>query len=288
MIFSDIKPFVRFARHFMLTTKTKYAPATPYDARLFYTKEGSGVIEVMGQKLKMEKGSALLINSAVQYHTKTPKASVTYLAFNFDYTQSGRDMSFPVAPAYGDSFYDEKLIEHIEFSDKPQLNKFIYIPNIEDIEPIAESIIEEHTKKLINCELKSSYLFSVLLVDIMRYLETPATQDTTATKEVLEFIQENYNLPLNNSSIAKKFGFHPHYLSTLIKASTGLPMHQYLLQIRLTHAVELLETHCFSINEIATKCGFCDVYHFSRFFKEKMKITPSQFLKDSLNKYPPV
>lgn len=279
MLFSDIKPFVRFARFLKLTNKTKFSPATPYDARLFYTKEGAGVIEVMGQKFEMKKGSALLINSAVPYHTKTPKTSVTYLAFNFDYMQSANENALPVVPAWGDSFDEKKLTEHIEFSDKKQFNDFVYVPAINSIEYIAEEIIKEYAKKLINYELKSAYLLSEILVEIARHSEIPATQDTTATKMVLDYIEKNYASQITNLTLATKFGFHPNYLSSLIKASTGLPMHQYLLQIRLAHAIELLEINSFSITEIAEQCGFCDVYHFSRYFKSVMKITPSQFAK---------
>ena len=279
MLFNDIKPFVRFARYFSLTNETKCMPATPYDARLFYTKEGYGIINVSGQKFEMRKGSVLLINSAVPYHTKTPKEAVTYLAFNFDYTQSDRNKTIPIIPAWGDTFDKSKLIEHVEFSDKQQLNKFVYIQNIESIESIAEEIIKEHTKKLIDYELKSSYLLSEILVEIIRHSKIPATQDTTATKMVLDYIEKNYAEPITNLTLAEKFGFHPNYLSGLVKASTGLPMHKYLLQIRLLHAIELLETNALSISKVAQMCGFCDVYHFSRYFKSIMKISPSKFSK---------
>lgn len=280
MLFADVKPFVRFARYLKLTNKTKYAPAIPYDARLFYTKDGSGAIEVMGQKFEMKKGSALVVNSAVPYHTKTPKSSVTYLALNFDFTQSHKDISFPIPPEWSDSFDEKKVTEHIEFTDKPQLNNFIYIPNIDSIEGKVEEIIKEHIKKLIDYELKSSFLFSEILVEIMRHSEIPATQNTTATKTVLDYIEKNYATQITNLTLAEKFGFHPNYLSSLIKASTGLPMHQYLLQIRLTHAIGLLESGALSVSEIAERCGFCDVYHFSRYFKSVMKISPSKFSKN--------
>lgn len=279
MLFADIEPFVRFARYISLTNKIKYEPVTPYDARLFFTKEGSGFIEVMGQKFEMKQGSALVINSAVPYHIKTPKSHVVYLAFNFDYSKSAKDISIPVVPARRNSFDEKKLTEHIEFSDKKQLNDFLYIPNIANIEKKAEEIIKEQTKMLIGYELKSTYLLSEVLVEIIRHSEIPATQDTTVTKKVLDYIEKNYASPITNLTLAKEFGFHPNYLSSLIKASTELPMHQYLLQIRLTHAVRLLENGSLSVSEVAEQCGFCDVYYFSRYFKSVMKISPSQFTK---------
>lgn len=47
------------------------------------------------------------------------------------------------------------------------------------------------------------------------------------------------------------------------------------------NATEMLETGVFSIGEIAEKCGFYDIYHFSKYFKSIMKVTPSNFMKNN-------
>lgn len=281
MLFSDIKPYVRFARYLKLTNKTKFSAATPYDARLFYTKHGNGIIEVGNKKLEMKKGNLLLINPTVRYRLKTPADSVTYIAFNFDYTQSASHIQTPVIPAWGKNYNPKFLTEHVEFSDTPELNSFVYIPNIFTIDKTAENIINEHTKRLINYELKSSCLFSEILIEIIRHLQLPAGSDNTNINAVLDYIHNNFHMPLTNRDIAQKFSFHPNYLSQLVKTHTGLPMHKYLLQVRLTHASQLLESGNSSISKVAQKCGFSDVYHFSRYFKEVMKVTPSEFSKTS-------
>ena len=281
MLFSDIKPYVRYARHLKLTNKTKYSVATPYDARLFYTKNGNGIIEIGNQKFEMKKGTLLLINPAVRYHLKTPTDSVTYIAFNFDYTQSSSHIQTPIIPAWGKNYNPKFLTEHVEFSDTTELNDFVYLTNIFSIAKIAENIINEHTKRLINYQLKSNCLFTEILIEILRHLQLPASSNNTSINAVLNYIHDNYYLPLTNHDIAQKFSFHPNYLSNLIKKHTGLPLHKYLLLVRLTHASQLLESGNSSISEVAQKCGFSDVYHFSRYFKEVMNVTPSDFSKTS-------
>ena len=281
MLFSEIKPYVRFARYLKLTNKTTYPVTTPYDARLFYTKDGNGIIEIGNHKYEMKKGTLLLINSTVSYHLKTPTDFVTYIAFNFDYTQSASHIQTPIIPAWKKNYNPKLLTEYVEFFDTPELNSFVYIPNIFSINKTAENIINEHIKRLINYELKSSYLFSEILIEILRHLQFPVKSDNANINAVLDYIHNNYHMPLTNRDIAQKFSFHPNYLSQLIKIHTGLPTHKYILQVRLIHASQLLETENPSISKVAQKCGFSDVYYFSRYFKKVMKVSPSEFSKTS-------
>ena len=58
---------------------------------------------------------------------------------------------------------------------------------------------------------------------------------------------------------------------------TGLSPHQYLLEFRLVRARSLLVETEFSIKEIATQTGFEDEFYFSRLFRQKLNLTPSQW-----------
>jgi transcriptional regulator GlxA family with amidase domain len=47
------------------------------------------------------------------------------------------------------------------------------------------------------------------------------------------------------------------------------------IRLRLEHAVDLLQNQNVSIGEAAEACGFSDLFHFSRMFKQKMGFPPS-------------
>lgn len=283
MRFLDIHPFVRYARKMTITHKMAYPVYRPYDARLFFTKSGKGEIEVSDQTYSMHKGSTLLINAGMEYRCKTPENSVTYLIFNFDFTQSHKYIQVPICPSKKKKFDIKRLIEAVSFEDELEMNHVVYASNIAGIENNAEKLVNEYSKKLIGYELKSSCLMAEILIELLRKTKVTVNACPDMTKKVLDYIHKNYALPLTNGSIAELFGFHPNYLSSLIKMSTGIPMHKYILQVRLLHAVELLETGLISIGEIAEKCGFCDVYYFSKYFKSVMHVTPTEF-KNSLFK----
>lgn len=279
MLFSEIRPFVRYARTMTVTSDMRYPVFYPYDARLFYVKSGSGEIAVDGVTLKMQKGCTVVINAGVKYRLKTPEKSVEYIAVNFDFTHRHSDRQIPVAPAQKRDFNADLIIEQVTFSDQPAFNRFVFVTDIEKTEKSGGRLIAEYTKKLIGYDMACSCLMSGILLEILRRSRAVSSQDGNVTQSILDYIHENYASPITNKSIAEQFGFHPNYLSGLIKNSTGLAMHKYILQVRLLHATELMETGLFSISEVAERSGFCDVFYFSKYFKSAMGVTPTEFSK---------
>ena len=82
---------------------------------------------------------------------------------------------------------------------------------------------------------------------------------------------------ITNSSMGGVFGYHPNYISALIKKKTGMPIHQYIIYVRLLNAASLLENTALSVNEIAISCGFYDIAYFSKYFKKYFGVSPSEY-----------
>lgn len=281
MLFSEIRPFVRFARQLTLTKDSKTFVKIPYDARFFYVKDGSGYIEADDVLYYMKKGSAIIINSGIKYILKLPEEQIKYAAFNFDYTQNYSQYKTPIPLARENNFDPKKIIENVQIEDRDALNKVLYVPTLEIVEPLIEHLLAENTKKLIDYEVTSSALMCEILVEALRHSMVSAMQKDDIIEEVLSYIHNNFSTAMTNASIAEKFGFHPNYLSSLVKNSTGLSLKQYIIQTKIMNAVEMLETGAFSIGEISKKCGFYDIYHFSKYFKSIMKVAPSKFTKNN-------
>ncbi len=68
-------------------------------------------------------------------------------------------------------------------------------------------------------------------------------------------------------------------LNAICKECMGTTAKQYLLDVQLTEAKRLLLYSDCNINEIAFQLGFEDSSYFSRIFKKKTSLTPSDFLK---------
>ena len=77
--------------------------------------------------------------------------------------------------------------------------------------------------------------------------------------------------------LAQLVGVHPNHLCRLFTRSVGVPPHQYLTQLRLRRAQELLRTTDLAIDAIADATGFANVQHFTRAFSARFSTPPAHF-----------
>ena len=66
-------------------------------------------------------------------------------------------------------------------------------------------------------------------------------------------------------------------LNRKIKAILGITPMDFLREVRLQRACTMLQDRNISINDVARSCGFADARYFSRTFKSKKGITPSEY-----------
>lgn len=69
------------------------------------------------------------------------------------------------------------------------------------------------------------------------------------------------------------------YLKRLFHERFGVSAKRYIIQLKINHAEELLRLGQYSVGEIASMCGYGDLYFFSRQFKKYTGISPSDFAK---------
>ncbi len=285
MLVSEIKPFVRYARYLYLDSSASYGPHIPYDARLFYVMDGCGVMNAATASYTLNKGSLILINSGVEYHLSVPENSVTYLAINFDYTYAHSVLSVPIPPSSKNLFNKDQMIEHIAFDDFPEFNPIIHLKSAFELERILIDIEDEFSRRVIYSDIKISNLLSEVLIDTFRKIKfNPSSLISDNSRNInpriiIDYIYENYNKSLTNTDIGTMFGYHPNYISSLIKMYTGLPLHQYLNHIRIVKATNYLDIGTMSVSEIAKECGFENSNYFSRYFKIVTGVSPSAYKK---------
>lgn len=100
----------------------------------------------------------------------------------------------------------------------------------------------------------------------------------SAKERILEYIADNYADPeLYGKQIASKFDLSEKYLYTYFKKQMGVGFSDYLEDLRLHRATELLASSRMSISEIAAKVGFNSHNTFYKAFKRKYGITPSEY-----------
>ena len=277
----EIKPYIRYARYLNLAAGAGYTPHIAYDARLFFGCEGNGVIEIGGIPYFLKEGSVLIIHSGVEYYIKPPEKEVRYLAVNFDYTFSHSDHSIPIGPRKRSLFVPENTVEDVQIEDAPYFNEVLYLNNMQNIGHKLVAMEHEYSHRQKYSELKASSLMAEVLVECARQAESAVSATGRETVEqILSYLHENYTFSTTNQDVAERFGFHPNYISSLLKEYTGMPLHRYLTHLRLLQAAKLLDERSLSISEVAEKCGFRDIYYFSKYFKKIMGISPTEYRKN--------
>lgn len=277
MKFSDIRPFVRYARYMTsLPTDTRLV-CTPYDSRAFYTVSGDGQICADGVEYRMSGGALLLLPAATQYSIIPQAKEVRYAILNFDYTYAMSSAKTPIPPAQNTVFDKGEAIFAPHFEDSETSNGVIYMKNAMPLGEAVCDIVREYSRGMLYFEEKCSAQLAALLFEIHRRKGTGGVYFDTRIDEILAYIDKHFAEDLSNKKIAEVFSFHPNHISAVIKQSTGMPLHKYLINTRLRHAIYMLDTGEKNISAIAEECGFFDAAHFSRTFKSVFGCNPKNY-----------
>ena len=81
--------------------------------------------------------------------------------------------------------------------------------------------------------------------------------------------------------LAAAAGMSRFQLSRMFRQVIGVSLRQYVRDLRLKRACQLLAARNVSITEIALQCGFYDSSHFQKAFRSHFGVTPTQFRQDS-------
>lgn len=99
-----------------------------------------------------------------------------------------------------------------------------------------------------------------------------------------KYIQENYANPdISVDTLCLYLHVSPTYFSTVFKRETGKSFVSYLTDLRLQHAVDLLNTTEDKTYIIARKVGYFEPNYFSYVFKKKYGISPSRYRRGTVN-----
>jgi two-component system response regulator YesN len=99
--------------------------------------------------------------------------------------------------------------------------------------------------------------------------------------QAMTYMKRNANTDLNQNAVAYHVGMSRSYFSQCYKRFTGMSFGEALRKMRIEHAKELLASSDLSVYEIASRIGFEDDKHFSRVFRERVGLYPTEFRTNS-------
>ncbi|GAA2012724.1 helix-turn-helix transcriptional regulator [Microbacterium ulmi] len=103
----------------------------------------------------------------------------------------------------------------------------------------------------------------------------------------VRYITDHFAEPVTVAAIAERAGLHPVYFADLFRQETGRSPRQYLTDVRLRNAVDMLRSGKFRVRDVARACGYRDEGYFSRHVREVTGHPPSAFLRAPSAPWPP-
>lgn len=120
-----------------------------------------------------------------------------------------------------------------------------------------------------------------LFIYITSYVKPQNTIDYTnhIVKSTKEYLETHYADDISLEDMAEHVNISPQYFSKLIKKTTGFNFIDWLSMLRVKKAKELLTNSNLTVKEVCFMVGYKDPNYFSRIFKKRIGITPSEYVK---------
>jgi len=133
--------------------------------------------------------------------------------------------------------------------------------------------------------IKERAVFMEILALLLQYKESNRKyghqynySNIARVDKAINYMIQNYSRPLSLQDIADYLDISPSYLGSMFKNITGKSVISYLIDIRINKSKQFLRDGL-SVSEASQKVGFHDIFYFSRIFKKRQGITPSEFTK---------
>ena len=118
-------------------------------------------------------------------------------------------------------------------------------------------------------------LYKAYSLSIKSHIQSPAVECCIA------YLREHFKEPITLETLGDLTGYVPLHVLRIFKAETGKTPHDYLCDLRMTCARNLLLNTEQTIHQIASECGFQSSSHFQTLFKQKFGVTPGKFRKNT-------
>ncbi len=111
--------------------------------------------------------------------------------------------------------------------------------------------------------------------------DSPLNYHAAAVELVRRYLEDYYGRQIHLSDLAEMSHYSSGHLSAIFRKAVGMPIYEYLCQIRLRHAAELLCSGKRRIKDVAAATGFRDQLYFCRRFRKQFGLPPSQYAAGS-------
>lgn len=245
----------------------KYFEHQHHRIEINYVKKGSCIIQLQDESISFKEDELMIICPDVVHSFQAGNDGCTLMQLEF-LPEVFEDFTNVLSVGNKDEFTPLSL-----FSASNSVIKIIN--NVRIMRAIQRIVTELNTKKNYYDYLVLMY-YAELLILIYRHMDEaylPIGSNPAMTKAI-HFIRENFKKDISIKQVADEAQISERYLRKIFAEHLNLAPIEYLNQIRINHAIELLRISELSIKEVCYESGFQSPQYFSRIFKKQVGVTP--------------
>lgn len=118
-----------------------------------------------------------------------------------------------------------------------------------------------------------------LLNELLSQLEQYSLGRSALVEKARQYVCDNVEKRIMLQDVAEYVCISPGYLSSLFKKQYSQNLVDYINEVKMERACELIREGRYRIYEISYRMGFENAYYFSRVFKRHIGMTPSEYRK---------
>lgn len=191
-------------------------------------------------------------------------------------------------PKAGDVFVIPPYVETYYAADRQTPWNYIWVgfTTDEELPPVLTQPILRHAgvgaifedmRRCYKLENGRSAFLSSRLWELISVLQEQEAPVMDYVQKALNCIHSEYMNGISVKEIAERLNLNRCYFSTLFRETQGIPPQQYLLQLRMERAAELLTLHGERPSVVCASVGYPDLYNFSKAFKSYFGMSPRNY-----------
>ena len=269
MNLTHLNPVIRTVSLYEKINRTDECVA--YDSRLFYMVSGDVTAVVGGVKLgHLSPGHLLYVPAGTPYKLKGQYLRMVAVAFDPTVDYADTEAPKPVLAAE----YNAGLVHSV--TDLALLDKVLHIEDFESERDTMLGLVSIFTSAEGEYRAVGSAILKQLLLKAVETVDENALP-ARMVEALDKYIRDNAGDDISNTEIGAIFGYHPFYISKVLKDRKGTTLRQYIIAYRLKLAKKLLSESAKSVNEVSEECGFNDPSYFTKTFKNVVGMTPKDY-----------
>ena len=246
-----------------------------------FVLEGTGYHRIWNDVIECKKGDVYIINTGVPhgYFAKSKDEMPTICNILID----PQNLFEGEAGQIENQRYCYGIFKQNPFIVYKRLKNDEY----KQIKTLYRKVWDEIIHKHEEWEALATAYLKEILITMMRYMTVEQMNYSNLQSEKSNLIASAMRLGMENcfdqgfnlKSVAKSLFISEAHLSRIFYQMSGAHFSDYVRNIRLKRACQLLENTSLTNEEIVAECGLKDVPSFYRLFKQQMSLTPNQYRK---------